>query len=404
MFYDYIILGAGISGVTFARLLQQNNITNFCLLEKEKEAGGLVRTKKVKDHILEIGGGHIFFTKYDTVRKFLFSHYPESNFNSFDRVSKIQIDDVIVDYPLESSIWQLPIALQNEILQSIKQIDSSTTNFTDCEKYIRAKLGNVIAEKYLLPYNAKIWGVDTKEMDTDWLYKIPQITYEEIEKTISEKSLLKEKIPASKFYYPKKGGFQELFDAIYQYVETQTALSTPVTKLRYENNIWIVNDQYRARFIINTTPWNTLQSALNPPSELQTSFDKLKSNSIVVSLFEKQYQHDWHWLYNPNLNLAHHREFYISNFAPHSNRTGVYTETNIKRWKPNPKALFEHVNECAYPIPVLGHANAIDSILKHYQSQNLYGLGRWGQWQYFNSDVCIHEALELSKRLLSRNS
>ncbi len=36
MFYDYIILGAGISGVAFARILQQNNITNFCILEKEK--------------------------------------------------------------------------------------------------------------------------------------------------------------------------------------------------------------------------------------------------------------------------------------------------------------------------------------------------------------------------------
>jgi UDP-galactopyranose mutase len=79
----------------------------------------------------------------------------------------------------------------------------------------------------------------------------------------------------------------------------------------------------------------------------------------------------------------------------------MYTETNVKRWNGSDavwsngeKPIFEHLNQVAYPIPVLGHASAINNILSYYKPKNLFGVGRWGQWQYLNSDVCIWEAMK----------
>jgi len=43
--YDYIIIGAGISGVTFARLLQRSGVTSILVLEAGEEPGGLCRSK-----------------------------------------------------------------------------------------------------------------------------------------------------------------------------------------------------------------------------------------------------------------------------------------------------------------------------------------------------------------------
>ena len=43
--YDYIILGAGITGVTSGRVLQQKGNENFLILESENEIGGLLRTR-----------------------------------------------------------------------------------------------------------------------------------------------------------------------------------------------------------------------------------------------------------------------------------------------------------------------------------------------------------------------
>jgi UDP-galactopyranose mutase len=36
-------------------------------------------------------------------------------------------------------------------------------------------------------------------------------------------------------------------------------------------------------------------------------------------------------------------------------------------------------------------------ILEFAKAYNLYGLGRWGQWQYFNTDQCIKQVLEFFK-------
>jgi hypothetical protein len=36
-------------------------------------------------------------------------------------------------------------------------------------------------------------------------------------------------------------------------------------------------------------------------------------------------------------------------------------------------------------------------ILEFSKDYGLYGLGRWGQWQYFNTDQCVKQALEFFK-------
>ncbi len=80
----------------------------------------------------------------------------------------------------------------------------------------------------------------------------------------------------------------------------------------------------------------------------------------------------------------------------------IMMETNILRVnsanKPNKTISFE--NEYAYPIPLKNKETVISGILEKYNAINFYGLGRWGQWQHHNSDVCIFEAIKLFKKLI----
>ena len=103
-------------------------------------------------------------------------------------------------------------------------------------------------------------------------------------------------------------------------------------------------------------------------------------------------------LYQPDEALPHHRTFFIHNFAPHSAKEGIYSETNIRRWRAGGE-LFAHHNRHAYPIPTLGWSAAVEQVLARARAAGVHGLGRWGQWQYFNSDVCIHETMALMDRL-----
>ncbi|MEM9510683.1 MAG: NAD(P)-binding protein [Cyanobacteria bacterium P01_E01_bin.35] len=408
---DYLIIGGGITGITLARLLQQKNQNNFLVLEAGKEPGGLCRTEKVGEHYLDTGGGHFLCSKYPEVYDFIFAHIAKSEFNYFPRVSKIELENEVIDYPVESNLWQLSTEkkvdyLISAILAGEANDQSEPSNYLE---WIRWKLGDRIAEFYMLPYNEKIWGVNPNEMDIDWLHKIPSVNTKEIVLSCLERSSDTDKFPSHQgFYYPKQGGFQVIFDAIYQHVADQVRLSQPVTCLEKIEQGWLVNNQYEAKVVINTAPWTKLYQALAVPEKLEDCFDKLRSNSIVVSLWEEEYEHDWHWCYIPDSSARHHREFYIHNFAPHSQSNGLYTETNYIRWENqsgsyrfNSKPIYEHTNEIAYPIPTLGHDNAIKSILDYYQTQHLFGVGRWGQWKYFNSDVCMREAMKFVEGLFN---
>lgn len=403
---DYLIIGAGITGITLCKKLKEKGY-NVLVLEAEKQAGGLCRTENINGHILDIGGGHFFHTKYKEVFDFVFNYIKEDEFNFIPRVSKIKIGENTIDYPLESNIWQLPIEEQISYLISVIRNGESLgkTEPKNYEEWIRWKLGNLVCENYMIPYNTKLWGVKPCEMDIDWLYKIPRVDVREVLKYSLERKQDKTKFPAHiNFYYPKKGGFQKIFDALYKDEKENIILNSPVVKIeKMSDKNWIVNNKYIAKNIINTTPWNDLYEALGEPQHLKYDFEKIKYNRIVISLYEQDYSVDWHWRYVPDMQRNYHREFYIYNFAKDSKKNGMYVETNLKRFGGEEnyigKNIYNYTTKAAYPIPVIGHSQAIKNILEYYKKLNMFGVGRWGQHEYQNADVSIYNALKFVENL-----
>ncbi len=401
--YDFIILGAGITGITLCKKLREKGIEKILCLEKNSEIGGLCRTKKIDGHILDIGGGHFFNSKYEDVLEYVFSYLPKQSFNYYERVSKIEIEDHTIDYPIESNLWQLPLEKRIDyIISTIRNGESfGKSEPTNYEEWIRWKLGDKICDNYMLPYNEKLWGIDPSQMDIDWLHKIPRVDVREILRYCFELKQDVSKFPAHIFfYYPKDGGFQRIVDSLAEDEIPYIRFNEKVKKLIREDDHWIVNDKFKAKNIVNTTPWNDLFDALGKPAELENDFNKIRYNRIAVSLYEKEYMVDWHWRYIPEKKKAHHREFYIHNFAEDSKNDGIYIETNINRFSEKEintefgKAKAHFVTDAAYPIPVIGHKGAIDNILKHYKPLHLFGVGRWGQHEYQNADVSMHEAIK----------
>lgn len=402
MTHDYIILGGGMSGVTFGRLLQLSGVDNFLILEKANEPGGLCRTKEINGHVLDVGGGHFLCTKHEEVYAFVFRHLAKSEFNYFDRISKVIVDGQTVDYPLESNVWQLSSELCADYLVSILQNGEARglpapTNF---EAWIRWKLGDRIADAYMLPYNRKIWGVDAAEMDIDWLHKIPRLNIREIARACVSRNSDRGAMPShAGFYYPKRGGFQEIFDRIAEPLGDRIQCGQAVERIERQGDTLVVNGKHRARKIVSTVPWHALSDSPIFDDTTRAAIAKLRHNQIMVSLHQAPYDTPTHWQYEPAEDLRHHRTFFINNFAPHSAPHGFYRETNVKRWQAGHGELYAEHNTHAYPIPTLGWAAAIDTVLRATERVGLHGLGRWGQWQYFNSDVCIREAMLLARRL-----
>lgn len=410
MIYDYIVLGAGITGLTLLKKLKERNITNVLGIEAEAEAGGLCRTFYIDGHACDIGG-HFFQTKYKDVEDFVFSNFPKEKMYQINpRISKIHIHGKDIDYPLEANLWQLPLDKQVEYLISVIRNGEALGKPEphNYEEWIRWKLGDKICDNYLIPYNTKLWGVPSNEMDVDWLHKIPRIEVEEILRDSLEKTQDVEKYPAHiRPYYPLSGGYGRVIEAIARDINKFIKFNTSVSKLRYiaDEKVWLVNEEFKAKNVINTTPWSDLFEAMGRPAEIKEQINKIKYNKLVISLFETdENPTPYHWRYVPDLNEQHHREFFISNFAKDSKNYGTFTETNADRFDADHltfkgRNLFNYKTPAAYPLPLIGKTQAITEILEYFKPFHLYGVGRWGEHQHHNHDVCMKNAMDFVNTL-----
>lgn len=60
---------------------------------------------------------------------------------------------------------------------------------------------------------------------------------------------------------------------------------------------------------------------------------------------------------------------------------------------------FCYFNTYAYPLNTIGKPEIMRRILEWSEAQGVFGLGRWGEHQHYNSDVTVDHALSLAERL-----
>ena len=390
----YLILGAGPSGLSFANRLLNNKEDDFVILEKNKEAGGLCRSTTVDGYPLDIGGGHFLDVKRKDVLDFLFTFMPEQEWNLFERNTKIDVKGTIINYPIESNIWQFPIDKQAEYLESIANAGCNVgkpmpDKFVD---WIYWKLGNKIADDYMIPYNQKMFGNNLNELGTYWLDKLPNVSYEESLISCLKKQPYGYQPAHTKFYYPKQYGYGEVFSRMAETLKDKIIYNYNVSKLNYEK--LQVNNEYEAEYIINTIPWTEMEIIGSKKEMIHKLIERLRYTSIVVSYKADNIADDGQWMYCPDLELDYHRIINRHNFCDGAN--GYWTETNLDRYKNNDD--YSYVNEYAYPLNTIGKQEDIATLLDIMQEHNVIGLGRWGEWQHYNSDVVIERAINLADK------
>ncbi|QDC70734.1 amine oxidoreductase [Candidatus Methylopumilus universalis] len=398
--YKFIILGAGPSGLALAQSLLDKGFSqdSFLILEKEGEAGGLCKSSFLDGSPIDSGGGHFLDTRKKDVLKFLFRFMPESEWNTFKRISKINIFDSYVDYPLESNLWQLPSDKQIDFIESI----SRTTLMNEkkvtpklFEDYIKWKFGAEISNHYMLPYNRKIWSCNLNSLGTYWLHKLPNVTLRDTLRSI----VLREAsgaIPAhANFLYPKNFGYGELWNRMAGNLQKSLILNYRIYKIDLKT--LTINDEFRAEKIITSIPWHSWLNFSEINQSIRRKILKLKYTSIDIDYYGKNLQSDAHWIYEPSETISNHRILVRHNFI--SKSKGYWTETNSLRSPKTQESMMRFHNEFAYPINTKDKLDIISTINTWANKLNIYGLGRWGKWEHMNSDVAVEEALFFAAKL-----
>lgn len=396
----YLILGAGPAGLSFANRIKQLGEENFLVLEKENEAGGLCRSKDVDGSPLDIGGGHFLDVRDKQVNEFLFGFMPKEEWNLYERNSQIHLGEYLVHHPLEANIWEMP---QNEQIKYLKSIAIAGCNLDtpkpqEFVKWIDWKLGKQIAEEYMLPYNKKMFGEELNELGTYWLEKLPNVSFEETLLSCLNKQPYGTQPGHAQFYYPKKYGYGELWIRMADALQEKILYGKNIVELDFKDKSVTCSDGsvIEAENIITTIPWTSFECIRNMPETLCKDIQKLKHTSVTVTYYPVMLDTTAHWIYYPDKNLEYHRILVRSNFLPNSK--GYWTETNTERY--TSKEYDSYNNEYAYPLNTIEKPEIMKKLLEWAEENKVIGLGRWGEWQHYNSDVVVRKSLDLANKLV----
>ena len=400
---EFLILGAGPAGLTLANKLLEKGVFDFLVLEKEEAAGGLCRSVEVDGAPFDVGGGHFLDVRNQKVNDFLFQFMPENEWNLYIRDSRIQLNNVMLSHPIEANIWQLELGEQVEYLKSIALAGCNLglpmpEEFVD---WIYWKLGRKIAEEYMLPYNQKMFGAELNQLGTYWLAKLPNVSFEEtLLSCLSHKAYGKQPGHA-KFYYPREFGYGELWLRMAQNLGQNIQYNKQVESIDFIDNVVRTSDgsKYCAKKIITTIPWMEFQETSGMPDEIRISIQALKYSSIQTEYYPGRLDTQAHWIYYPSLRIPHHRILVRHNIS--TNGKGYWTETNGERIGMERVGNgFRYMNRYAYPLNTVGKPKIMNRLLRWSEKHNVYGLGRWGEHQHYNSDVTVELAINMCNGLV----
>ncbi len=400
----YLILGAGPAGLAFANRLKQRGEESFLVLEKEEEAGGLCRSSHVDGSPLDIGGGHFLDVRRPKVVDFLFGFMPKEEWDAYERDSRISFDGSFIHHPFEANIWEMKPEKQKEYLDSIADAGcnrgaSMPEEFVD---WIYWKLGQKIAEDYMLPYNEKMFGSNLNALGTYWLEKLPNVSYEETKRSCEEKRAYGKQPGHAQFYYPKKYGYGELWLRMQETIKDKLVLGVAVNGLSLTDKTVSCTDgnSYVGENIITTIPWMEFSHIEGMSEEMKADIRRLKYSSTQIEYSPELLDTQAHWIYYPQREISYHRILVRHNFCPGSK--GYWTETNKDRTLPA-DGRFRYMNEYAYPLNTVDKPRIMERLLAYAKKERVYGLGRWGEHEHYNSDAVVELSMKLAEELLERD-
>ncbi|XAK33082.1 NAD(P)-binding protein [Campylobacter coli] len=405
------IIGAGISGLSVARLLKDKFEVE--ILEKSNVVGGIARTKDVDGKPYHVNGGHCFNSKFDDVLDFVFNTVLDKNqWNFIPRKAEVFFKNHWIGYPIEFSIKEIDNFDTNLAFKITSEMfNASYEKGNNLEEWFINHFGTTLAKEYFIPYNTKIWGIAPKNMDNVWIedekqMKLPVPTKESFYKSLISKTT--DKMSHATFYYPKSNNQNTFIEAIGYGVNILTGYD--VKDITKENNQWIVNGEKKYDILINTSPLDLIPKILKDiPTEALSCFNKLKYNKVTNIFWETDGSLDITWGYIPDPSIGFHR---ISNTGSIVQPKGNFCTTEaigeipydrlVQEGQKIPflkKPLDYNVTEHAYVFFDLNYAKAKTGAISYLNSLGIYAHGRFGEWEYYNMDVCIKRSIDLAKNI-----
>lgn len=173
MEYDYLIVGAGLYGATFAH--EANKIGKKCLvIDKRKHIGGNIYTEKIDGINIHRYGAHIFHTSSDELWSYVNQFTKFNNFiNSPIAIFKNEIYNLPFNMNTFNKLWGVRSPSEAQDIINKQIIKAGITCPSNLEEQAINLVGVDIYEKLIKGYTEKQWGRKASDLPAFIIKRLP---------------------------------------------------------------------------------------------------------------------------------------------------------------------------------------------------------------------------------------
>ena len=412
----HLIVGAGVSGLSLAAALRD---PDYLVLEADQEIGGYCKTI-VRDGFTWDYSGHFFHFKHPEIEAWLRARMPGQAVRTVHKRSFVRHGDRMIDFPFQKNIHQLP---QDEFIDCLHDLYFARARAAaanpPAEAHFKAMLyarfGRSIAEKFLIPYNEKLYACDLSTLDRDAMGRFfPHADLDEIVRNM--------KTPDNASYnatfsYPEGGAIQYVRALASEVRDGGIALDEALVAVDLRRRVARTpRREIRFERLVSSAPFPRLVAAAG------LSFDAAAFNwnkVLVFNLgFDRKGARDVHWVYFPDRAVSFYRVGYYDNIFD-SDRLSLYVELGFARDAPvdvaaararvlgdlqrlgitdGHRLVAEHavVMDPAYVHITRGSLAEHRRLSRILQASGVYSIGRYGAWTYCSIEDNMVEARALA--------
>ncbi len=353
---DSVVVGAGISGISLARRLAEENGERVLLVERKNHIGGGCYDYRNADGILiHKYGPHIFRTSDEKVYKFL-SQYTEWE----------EYQHRVLTYS-GGAFYPMPINLDtvNELLGTSYSAENINDYFTavrtspkevvNVKDAVESQVGPLFYDMFFKNYTEKQWGISPEKLPKEIIARIPIRANRD------------NRYFTDKYQFMPRNGYTKMFSRMLEHPNIFVMLNTDYSKITGEitgNRIFYSGtiDEYYD-YILGPLPYRCVSFALE-----KYDLEYYQKAAVV------NYPNDYSFT-----RITEFKHFYR---MERKERTTIMKEYS------------DSFGEPAYPIPL--EKNKL--LYKEYErlnDENITFIGRLGKYRYLSMDQAVREILDL---------
>ena len=272
-----IILGGGLAGLSAC--YHGDGI----IYEKTQKTGGHASSHEKSGFIFD-EGIHVMHTKNEYILSLMEKLNVDMEIR--ERNAWIMSHGVMTRYPFQANTFGLPINIVNDCVQGFIENDFVDNEEIDSyEDWIYYMFGKGIAKHFMIPYCKKFWGLDARELTTEWVnVRHPRPSTDEVIKGSLREQTKGFGINAI-YRYPKKGGYGYIGKCLTDKCEGRievgmeaTSINVKKKEIEFNHNEVVSYDN-----ILSSLPLPELIKIIpDAPDEVRKAVSRLKTNSIFV--------------------------------------------------------------------------------------------------------------------------